>query len=402
MERTNKKTHLLMREDEMDRFYQRFNRIGQGSYGVVYKASPKDDPTKFVAIKRMRNTRPGVGIPVDAYREISLLLELAGFPHENIAFLGRVFMKPKNEDGDATLYLVYDYYEHDLADIIRYHRRGETAMNQSVLKSIMYQCLCGLRYLHSNWIMHRDLKPANILLTAHDRRSEPGRVKLADFGLARIFRSPLRKLCDDGEVVTLWYRAPELLLRSKHYTRAIDVWALGCIFAELLSSRAIFMGEERRGPNHFQDDQLRKIFAVLGMPSAETWTNLHSYPGYKHIENWNPKDFRLQLDETLRLKRNSNAYDLLSRMLQYDPVKRITAEEAMDHPYFLESPRPSQNAFHDLRAHYAQRTPEKRAPTSVYPSVDQDAIRKRKQATETSSDHSLKRSRHSSSRTGRR
>eukprot|EP01083_Nonionella_stella_P133275 405149_1 len=181
MERTNKKTHLLMREDEMDRFYQRFNRIGQGSYGVVYKASPKypnlscpgvqvhgktqalDDPTKFVAIKRMRNTRPGVGIPVDAYREISLLLELAGFPHENIAFLGRVFMKPKNEDGDATLYLVYDYYEHDLADIIRYHRRGETAMNQSVLKSIMYQCLCGLRYLHSNWIMHRDLKPANIL-----------------------------------------------------------------------------------------------------------------------------------------------------------------------------------------------------------------------------------------------
>lgn len=131
-----------------------------------------------------------------------------------------------------------------------------------------------------NWIVHRDLKPSNILVMGEGE--EHGVVKIADFGLARIYQAPLKPLAENGVVVTIWYRAPELLLGAKHYTSAVDMWAVGCIFAELLTLKPLFQGQEVKGtPNPFQLDQLDKIFKVLGHPTPEKWPTLVNLPHWQ-------------------------------------------------------------------------------------------------------------------------
>lgn len=141
--------------------------------------------------------------------------------------------------GDMSLYLAFDYAEHDLYEIIRHHREKLSCnINPYTVKSLLWQILNGLNYLHSNWIIHRDLKPSNILVMGDGE--EQGVVKIGDFGLARIFQAPLKPLSENGVVVTIWYRAPELLLGIKHYTSAVDMWAVGCIFAELLTLKPLF------------------------------------------------------------------------------------------------------------------------------------------------------------------
>lgn len=155
--------------------------------------------------------------------------------HENIVKLVNVHIN----HGDMSLYLAFDYAEHDLYEIIRHHREKiSCSINAYTVKSLLWQILNGLNYLHSNWIVHRDLKPSNILVMGEGE--EQGVVKIGDFGLARIFQAPLRPLSENGVVVTIWYRAPELLLGSKHYTSAVDMWAVGCIFAELLTLKPLF------------------------------------------------------------------------------------------------------------------------------------------------------------------
>ncbi|GFH23202.1 protein kinase domain-containing protein, partial [Haematococcus lacustris] len=217
----------------------------------------------------------------------------------------------------------------------------------------MWQLLNGLNYLHQNWIMHRDLKPSNVLVMAHDD-SDPdsqGRVRVADFGLARIFQAPLRSLAENGIVVTIWcggqqhlarasswhggscrYRAPELLLGARHYTRAVDVWAAGCILAELCTLRPLFQGTELKPNNPFQSDQVDRIFKVLGHPDTATW------PQLPHLPHWANNNNNVRLP--------AEAWDLLARMLEYDPVARITAEEALAHPYFTHhAPAPTANVL---------------------------------------------------------
>jgi len=192
-----------------------------------------------VAVKRMLNHREGGGIPQDAIREIKILNELH---HANLIRLQTVFTRPSRLEID----LVYEYAPYDLSDLIKYHRtqaaasRGKQTVKPDArwVKSCMHGLLSGLSYLHHQWVMHRDIKPSNILITQskpldngnYDPKDEGGRIKIADFGLSRIYHSPMRRLYDDGEVVTIWYRAPELLLGAKHYTRGIDIWAAGCIF----------------------------------------------------------------------------------------------------------------------------------------------------------------------------
>jgi cyclin-dependent kinase 8/11 len=277
--------------------YEKEGFVGEGAFGVVMKAVVKQHtqttgatgtaasqaapqqqaqqpPAKkqYVAIKQMMNQREGQGISLDAYREIKILKELR---HENIVSLERIFTRPDKHEVD----LVYEYADHDLAEVIKSNRarmsQEHVQPDARFVKSVLQQILLGLAFLHGNWVMHRDLKPANILVTktdstaSNEKKGEReageggGVIKLADFGLARIFQSPLRKLADDGEVVTIWYRAPELLLGSKHYTRAIDIFAAGCIFFELLTCQPLFPGSEKPG-KVFQENQVKEVFKSLG------------------------------------------------------------------------------------------------------------------------------------------
>ncbi|XP_039142083.1 cyclin-dependent kinase E-1 [Dioscorea cayenensis subsp. rotundata] len=319
--------------------YDLVGKIGEGTYGLVFLARPKQRKG-CIAIKKFKQSKDGDGVSPTAIREIMLLREIN---HENVVKLVNVHIN----HADMSLYLAFDYAEHDLYEIIRHHREKlNHPINQYTVKSLLWQLLNGLNYLHSNWIIHRDLKPSNILVMGDGE--EHGVVKIADFGLARIYQAPLKPLFENGVVVTIWYRAPELLLGAKHYTSAVDMWAVGCIFAELLTLKPLFQGVEVKAtPNPFQLDQLDKIFKVLGHPTPEKWPTLVNLPFWQtdlqHIQGH--KYDNAGLHSYVHLPQKSPAYDLLSKMLEYDPRKRISAAQALEHEYFRLDPLPGRNAL---------------------------------------------------------
>ncbi|KAL6992983.1 Cyclin-dependent kinase E-1 [Sarracenia purpurea var. burkii] len=320
--------------------YDLIGKIGEGTYGLVFLAKIKSNRSKSIAIKKFKQPKDGDGVSPTAIREIMLLREIN---HENVVKLVNVHINHV----DMSLYLAFDYAEHDLYEIIKHHRdKVNHAINPYTVKSLLWQLLNGLNYLHSNWIIHRDLKPSNILVMGEGE--EQGVIKIADFGLARIYQAPLKPLSDNGVVVTIWYRAPELLLGAKHYTSAVDMWAVGCIFAELLTLKPLFQGQEVKAiPNPFQLDQLDKIFKVLGHPTQEKWPTLGNLPHWQsdlqHIQGH--KYDNPGLYSVVHLPPKGHAYDLLSKMLEYDPRKRITAAQAIEHEYFRSEPLPGRNAL---------------------------------------------------------
>ncbi|UNI21251.1 [Pyruvate dehydrogenase (acetyl-transferring)] kinase [Purpureocillium takamizusanense] len=232
-----------------------------------------------VAIKKFKPDKEGeqisyTGISQSAIREMSLCSELR---HNNVIGLVEIILE------DKCIFMVFDYAEHDLLQIIHHHtQQPRHPIPPATVKSIMFQLLNGCQYLHTSWVLHRDLKPANIMVTS------AGEVKIGDLGLARRFDKPLHSLFSgDKVVVTIWYRAPELILGSYHYTPAIDMWAVGCIFAELLSLRPIFKGEEAKMDSKktvpFQRNQMQKIVDIMGLPSRDKWPLLPTMPEYNQL-----------------------------------------------------------------------------------------------------------------------
>ncbi|XP_043461853.1 cyclin-dependent kinase 2-like [Leptopilina heterotoma] len=285
----------------MDNFVQ-IEKIGEGTYGVVYKA--KDKLTgKLVALKKIRLETESEGVPSTAIREISLLKELA---HPNIVQLLDVVQ------GDRHLYLVFEFLQQDLKKLLESVKHG---LEQALVKSYLWQLLHAIFYCHVHLILHRDLKPQNLLI---DRE---GNIKLADFGLARAFGVPVRTYTH--EVVTLWYRPPEILLGTKLYSTAVDIWSLGCIFAEMATKRALFPGDS-------EIDQLFRIFRTLGTPDETVWPGVSQLPDYKSMfPRWDARS----LDEVVS-NFDDDAKDLLKKLLAYDPNQRITAMMALRHPFF--------------------------------------------------------------------
>ncbi|XP_046462786.1 cyclin-dependent kinase 11B-like [Daphnia pulex] len=295
--------------------FQCLNKIEEGTYGVVYRAQDKRTD-EIVALKRLKMEREKEGFPITSLREVSTLLKAQ---HENIVTV-REIVVGSNMD---SIFMVMDYVEHDLKSLMEVLKSKKQSFLPGEVKCLLQQLLRAVAHLHDNWILHRDLKTSNILL------SHSGILKVGDFGLAREYGSPLKAYT--SIVVTLWYRAPELLLGVKEYSTPIDVWSVGCIFGELLTLDAIFQGK-------FEADQINKIFKELGTPNDSIW------PGYSELPFVKKASFTNNPISNLRKRFSSRlselGVDLMQKFLTYDPSKRITAEEALNHTYLKEPPFP--------------------------------------------------------------
>ncbi|CAE7872493.1 CDK2 [Symbiodinium sp. KB8] len=282
--------------------YELIRKLGEGTFGVVYLA--RDRRTgENVAVKKIRLEGEDEGIPSTALREVCLLRELK---HGNIVKLNEVDYR------DRVLDLVFEFMEKDLA---KYMKSCDDMLPMPLIKSYLYQILKGLDFCHRRGIMHRDLKPQNLLVNPE------GIVKIADFGLARAFMVPLRAYTH--EVVTLWYRAPEILLGASEYSTPVDVWSVGAIFAEMVNKKALWPGDS-------EIDEIFRIFRTMGTPDDSIWPGVTSLKDFKStFPKW-PKRPLSKLVPRL----DSTGLDLLQRMLEYDPSKRISVKEAMEHPFF--------------------------------------------------------------------
>jgi len=286
--------------------YQKMEKIGEGTYGVVYKA--KDRVTgEIIALKKIRLEAEDEGIPSTAIREISLLKELQ---HPNIVRLYDVVHT------ERKLTLVFEFLDQDLK---KYLDVCDSGLDLPILKSFLYQLLTGVAYCHHHRVLHRDLKPPNLLI------NREGQLKLADFGLARAFGIPVRSYTH--EVVTLWYRAPDVLMGSRKYSTPVDIWSVGCIFAEMANGRPLVAGTS-------EGDQLDRIFRLLGTPSMADYPGIVELPEYSSdLPPYPPPSGGLS---TLVPGLDVGGIDLLSKMLQYDPARRVTAQQALEHPFFFD------------------------------------------------------------------
>lgn len=291
--------------------YEKIEFLGEGQFATVYKA--KDTQTdEIVAVKKIKlgsREEAKDGINRTALREIKLLQELH---HQNIIGLLDVF------GHRSQVSLVFEFMETDLEIVIR---DLNIIITPAHIKSYILMTLEGLEYLHMNWILHRDLKPNNLLL------DKDGILKIADFGLAKQFGSPSRIYTH--QVVTRWYRAPELLFGARKYGTGVDIWAVGCILAELLLRTPLLPGESDL-------DQLDKITRAFGTPTEEIWPGMKKLPDFVL--------FKEQIGTPLEhifTAASDDLLELLAKMFHWCPVKRCTTTEALQMRYFRNKPYPT-------------------------------------------------------------
>ncbi|KAL5370242.1 cyclin dependent kinase A-like protein [Cryptosporidium parvum] len=296
--------------------YEYLEIIGEGTYGVVYKCKCKQSGELF-AVKTFRSATSEFS--TTTLREISILREIN---HSNIVSVQDVILSSKGVN------IVFEFFPYDLKRYLSMF--PDKVPPVKFIKHIIFEILKGIFHLHMHRIIHRDLKPQNILISCD--RNLPD-VKIADFGLSRILSTPFKTLT--REVVTLWYRAPELLLGNKNYSSSIDIWSVGCIFIELLIGRPIFSGDS-------EVSTLFKIFKTLGTPNPKVYSNINSLPNYSPDwpkwdidENWVDNQICMY-SPTKQYLLETDAKNLIKMMLMYDPSRRINAFDALNNKWFDE------------------------------------------------------------------
>lgn len=296
----------------MAKRYKKIAFLGEGQFATVYKAEDTACDNKVVAVKKIKlglASEAKDGINRTALREIKLLQELR---HENIIGLLDVFGHKSN------ISLIFDYMDTDLEVIIL---DQTIVLTPSDIKSYLIMTLQGLEYLHLHWILHRDLKPNNLLI------NRQGVLKITDFGLAKAFGTPARSLTH--QVVTRWYRSPELLFGARFYGTGIDIWAVGCIGAELMLRKPFLTGDTDLS-------QLSKIFEICGTPDDEQWPGVSKLPDYIQYKEMPSIPFA-----DIFTAASDSFIQLLQWCLTLDPLKRCTAMQALKSAYFKDSPAPT-------------------------------------------------------------
>ncbi|XP_074557486.1 cyclin-dependent kinase C-2-like [Curcuma longa] len=306
--------------------FEKLEQIGEGTYGQVYMAR-ETRTGEIVALKKIRMDNEREGFPITAIREIKILKKLH---HQNVIQLKEIVTSPgpeKDEQGEpdgnkykGSIYMVFEYMDHDLTGL---SDRPGMRFTVPQIKCYMRQLLTGLHYCHVNQVLHRDIKGSNLLI------DNEGNLKLADFGLARSFSSDHNGNLTN-RVITLWYRPPELLLGATKYGPAVDMWSVGCIFAELLHGKPILPGKN-------EPEQLSKIFDLCGTPDELNWPGVSKMPWYNNFKPSRPIKRRVR--ETFK-HFDRHALELLEKMLTLDPSQRISAKDALDAEYFWTDPLP--------------------------------------------------------------
>ncbi|XP_022836689.1 serine/threonine-protein kinase PITSLRE-like [Spodoptera litura] len=311
---TESSFHSALKDSRFIEEFEYLNKIDEGSYGVVYRARDKSTD-EIVALKRLKDLNESEGFSIAAQSELNTLLKLR---HPNIVAGREIAVGSRSNE----IYLVLEYVPHQLKSLLRSARENHLMFSPEHIKCVMTQLLKAVEHLHDNHIIHRDLKTDNILL------SQDGVLKVADFGLAREYGFPLQQYTPG--VVTLWYRAPELLLLSPEYSTPIDMWSVGCIFAELVNLRPLFPGTSEL-------DQVHRIFLGLGTPSDAVWPGYSSLPPVGNIifDDYPPGGLRNKISQK---SFSEDGLCLLQGLLTYDPARRTTAAAALEHAYFKEQP----------------------------------------------------------------
>jgi cyclin-dependent kinase 7 len=295
--------------------YKVIKALGQGTWGVVHMAEQRGTQ-RIVAIKKIKSERYEEGVNFTAIREIKLLRE---FRHEHIIELVDCFTTP-----DLAVCLVYECATTDLEKILA---NKAIPISLADTKQHLLSLLMAISACHDRWILHRDLKPDNMLYLQN------GIMKLADFGLARMYGTPKQRL--SPQAITLWYKPPELLLGASEYSSAADMWSVGCIFAELLLRRPFLQGKNS------DLSQLDTIFTVFGTPNQTNWPDYETLPLMSRGLQWDDTT-AIPFDEIFTAA-PKDAISLLRSILTLDPNMRFTASQCMSHPYFSNDPAPTRH-----------------------------------------------------------